>query len=83
MDMAALGIPVIGSNRNQTNRLLWPELTVDPVKETGATLLLAQRLVENKAYYLAQVQCAHKALNGFAPEIAKKRLLDIIKEFKK
>lgn len=83
LDMAALGIPVIGSNRNQTNNILWPELTVDPIQETGVAVLVAQRLLKDRTYYLAQINRAYKALENFTAVSTKRRLLDIIRDVKK
>jgi len=78
LDMAALRIPTIGSNRNHTNKILWPQLTVDPIKEIPRAHQLALRLINDKAFYLAQLQTARAALSQFSPDIAKARLLKII-----
>lgn len=83
LDMAALGIPTIGSNRNQTNNILWPKLTVDPIKHIPLAQKLALRLINESGFYLSQVESARAALPGFSSDIAKNRLLKIINELRK
>lgn len=83
LDMAALGIPVIGSNRNHTNKILWPGLTIDPIKETKRAGPMIDQLLNDKDFYDAQVRYAQSVLPGFAPEITKKRLLNIIHKLTK
>ncbi len=78
LDMAALGIPTIGSNRNQTNKILWPQLTVDPIKEIPLAQKLALRLIDDRKFYIEQVESGLFALTQFDPDDAKNRLLNII-----
>jgi len=80
LDMAALGIPVIGSNRNQTNKILWPDLSIDPVKDILMAKKLATRLIADKDFYLSQVRSGGLALAEFSPDIVKNRLLKHIEE---
>jgi len=80
LDMAALGIPTIGSNRNHTNKILWPQLTVDPIRDIPLAQKLALRLINEKDFYLSQVESARAALPQFSSDIAKNRLLHIISE---
>lgn len=80
LDMAAMGIPVIGTDRNQTNKVLWPELTIDPVKEIFRAQQLACRLVNDKEFYTKQIESGTAGLAEFTPTATKKRLLDNIKE---
>lgn len=78
LDMAALGVPTIGSNRNQTNKILFPELTIDPIKDISRAHQLATRLLDDEAFYTNQVESGRKALSIFSPDIARSRLLAII-----
>lgn len=78
LDMAALGIPVVGSNRNQSQILLWPGLTVDPIKEIKKAESLVHKLINNQPFYVSQTEYAREAIAGFTPEKAKTRLLNII-----
>ncbi len=78
LDMAALGVPTIGSNRNQTNKVLFPELTLDPIKDISRAHQLAARLISDETFYSRQVESGRKALSLFAPDIARSRLLAII-----
>lgn len=80
LDMAAMGIPVIGTDRNQTNKVLWPELTVDPVKEIPRAQYLACRLINDKDFYTRQIESGTAGLAEFSPVVTKKRLLDLIEE---
>ena len=83
LDMAALGIPTVGSNRNQTNKILWPELTVDPIKEIPRAQELALQLINDPDFYRGQVAAGLFALAQFNPDDAKSRLLDIINNLSK
>lgn len=80
LDMAALGIPVIGSNRNQTNKVLWPQLTIDPVKDIAHAKELARRLIDDKDFYTQQILSGTAGLAQFSPAITKERLLALIKD---
>lgn len=80
LDMAAMGIPVIGSNRNETNKILWPDLTIDPVKDIEKAKGLAKRLTEDKDFYTAQVEAGMNNLAWYSPQITRRRLLEAIKE---
>lgn len=82
LDMAALGIPTIGSDRNHTNRFLWPRLTVDPIRGIPSAHKLASRLINDKDFYLEQIHSAQEALSQFSPDNAKNRLLNIINKLR-
>lgn len=82
LDMAALGIPTIGSDRNHTNRILWPQLTVDPIRGIHAAHKLATRLINDKDFYLSQINSAREALSQFSPDNAKNRLLTTINQLR-
>lgn len=80
LDMAAMGIPVIGTDRNQTNKILWPALTIDPVKDVVKGKKLAEQLVNDIDFYNAQREIGAAGLHAFSAEKVKNRLMNIINE---
>jgi hypothetical protein len=74
LDCAAVGIPCVGSNRAQTQRQLFPELTVDWLDcDLAATLV--GRLGADSAFYEQCVARALVELDGFGFTAARARIM--------
>lgn len=63
IESAALGIPCIGSCTVESQRVLWPELTIDPY-DIKKIRELSDRLYDDKDFYDEVVSYAQQALVG-------------------
>jgi len=83
LDCAAFGIPCIGTNRQYTQRILFPELTTDdPFNSLNFAVDKVNHLLNNPYYYERIITYAKKKLVEFDMESSKKRFLKIIHDYR-
>ena len=74
VDCAALGVPVVGSNRTQSMQICYPETCVDPY-DVHTSRYLISRLNEDKAFYDHVVEVARKNVEFYNHLNSKERYL--------
>ena len=79
VDTAALGIPVVGSNRTQSCNVCYPYTVVDPYDVTAARNLI-KKLIEDKEFYDLVVKTALEKVEFYNHENSKHRYLECLKD---
>jgi hypothetical protein len=77
VDTAALGVPVVGSNRVESIRRCYPHTCVDPYDTTKARELIYRILNDNKFKELV-IETAQKEVEYYGWEQSKKRYLNAL-----
>ncbi len=72
LDIAALGIPVIGTHIHQTQKILFPQLTFDPFLEMPKVISVYQRLLSDINFYN---ECRNYALNIIQTEFTDEKFV--------
>ena len=73
LNCAYFGIPCIGNNRADTQKILFPELSFD-VYDTEGALKAAKKLKNDKSFY---DHCSNNALTQYKEEFTKEKFIDI------
>jgi len=81
VDLAAIGVPVIGSNTVESMRRCFPKTCCDPW-DIRKTVEIAERLVKDKDFYREVVEYAKEACEYYNYENSRKRFLKALEESK-
>jgi len=74
LDFAALGMPVVGSIRQFSQRILFPTLSFEPYLEAEKATAAVKRLEKDLNYYKEVTEYAKHQLNIFDINCAKRRM---------
>jgi len=73
LDLASMGIPVIGSIHQQTQYMLFPDLTFDPMLDIDKAVKAYQILLDDRGFYN---HCREYALNIVGTEFATSKFIE-------
>ena len=79
LDFAALGIPVVGSNRQFSQNILFPTLAFDPYNDINSAIAAVRKIEKDLDYYKSVVSYAQHQLQIFSPDSSRKRMNSILK----
>lgn len=79
IDTAALGVPVVGSNRTQSAQICYPHTTIDPY-DTKSARELIQRLLNDEEFYKKVVETAKEKSEYYNHTNSKVRYLRALSE---
>jgi hypothetical protein len=79
VDCAAMGVPVVGSDRTQSVNICYPFTKVDPYDVVKARKLI-QRLIEDEEFYQKVVNHAKETVEIYNHENSMEKYLTAIKE---
>jgi len=80
LDFAALGIPVVGSNRQFTQSILFPSLCFEPYLETRLAVAQIKSLMFDRSCYRSIVDYAQSQLEIFDLDASRKRMENFLEE---
>jgi hypothetical protein len=79
VDTAAMGVPVVGSNRTQSMNVCYPHTMVDPYDVQSARKLLT-KVLEDKEFREKVINTAYENVEFYKHENSKERLLSSLSE---
>lgn len=80
LDFATMGLPVVGSVRQFTQKLLFPSLSFEPYTEVGRAVDAVKRLETDLDFYRTVTRYAKHLLPMFSEESARRRMECLLQE---
>lgn len=80
LDFAALGMPVVGSARQYTQKILFPSLCFEPYTEIDQAIAATKRLMTDMYFYNETIKYARSCLHLFDIKASQLRMEKLLEE---